>query len=138
MDLSEFDYDRRLAEEGVWVPLDATTSLRLARLGNPRFRAALAREQEPYRLALRAGTLDEAAQERIMVRALAEGVLLDWRGMSQGGTELAYSTSEAERVLASFPDFRELVVKLAGMRRWYREAEIEDAKKNSVGASRGS
>jgi hypothetical protein len=130
MDLDEYRTDEGLCLDGAWIDLDGATRLRVARADNARFAAALEREQAPHRLAIRAGCLDQATQDAILCRAMAEGILTGWQGLAEDGRDLEYSRAEAARVLGAYPDFRELVLRLARMRRWYREAEIEDAKKN--------
>ena len=67
MDLSKFKADRTAEDEGVWVALDGDDNgaqIKLARIGNRRYREAMQRRMKPYRRALRAGTLDETTAER--------------------------------------------------------------------------
>lgn len=138
MDIAKFRSDSRAEDEGLWVPLDGDggpdgARLKLARIGNRRYREAMQRRMKPYRRALRAGTLDEATAEAVTAEVLAETVLLDWRNLDLDGQRLAYSVETARRLLAdpAFRDFRDLVVELAGDMEVYRAREIEDAEKNS-------
>ncbi|WP_420562609.1 hypothetical protein [Thalassobaculum sp.] len=142
MDLSRFKTDTAREDEGVWTTIDASSDaqIRLARIGNRRYREAMARRLKPYRRALRAGTLDESVTERITAEVLAETVLLDWRGLTDGAAPLAYSRETARDLLLNpaYRDFRDLVVELAGELDLYRERDLEEAEKNSATSCDGS
>lgn len=142
MDLSRFKTDTALEDEGVWTTIDAATDaeIRIARIGNRRYRETMARRLKPYRRALRAGTLDESVTERITAEVLAETVLLDWRGLTVGDEPLPYSRDKARDLLLdpAFRDFRDLVVELAGELDLYRERDLEDAEKNFATSCAGS
>jgi hypothetical protein len=135
MDLNRFKTDTALEDEGVWTTVDAASGaeLRIARIGNRRYRETMARRLKPYRRALRAGTLDDVVTERITAEVLAETVLLDWRALERGGKPLPYSRETARELLLdpAYRDFRDLVVELAGELDLYRERDLEDAEKNS-------
>lgn len=142
MDLSRFKTDTALEDEGVWTTIDASSDaqIRIARIGNRRYREAMARRLKPYRRALRAGTLDDSVTERITAEVLAETVLLDWRGVTADGAPLPYSRDAARDLLLdpAYRDFRDLVVELAGELDLYRERDLEAAEKNSVTSCAGS
>lgn len=141
MDLSRFKTDTALEDEGVWTTIDASSDaqIRVARIGNRRYRETMARRLKPYRRALRAGTLDDSVTERITAEVLAETVLLDWRGVSADGVPLPYSREAARDLLLdpAYRDFRDLVVELAGELDLYRERDLEAAEKNSATSCAG-
>ena len=126
----------------MWITVDAASGCRLkiARIGNRRYREAMARRLKPYRRALRAGTLEDPVTERITAKVLAETVLLDWRGLERGGSAVAYSREAAAAILSdpAYKDFRDLVVELASDQEAYRERDLEDAEKNFGTSSAGS
>ncbi|EDP66831.1 hypothetical protein BAL199_17258 [alpha proteobacterium BAL199] len=142
MDLNRFKADTALEDEGVWSTVDAASGcrLRIARIGNRRYRETMARRLKPYRRALRAGTLDDQVTERITAEVLAETVLLDWERLERDGVAVAYSREAAAAILAdpAYKDFRDLVVELASDQESYRERDLEDAEKNSVTSSAGN
>jgi hypothetical protein len=142
MDLNRFKADTALEDEGVWNTVDAASGCRLkiARIGNRRYRETMARRLKPYRRALRSGTLDDQVTERITAEVLAETVLLDWQGLERAGEAVAYSPEAAAAILAdpAYKDFRDLVVELASDQEAYRERELEDAEKNFATSSAGS
>lgn len=142
MDLSRFKADRSAEDDGVWVALDGSdaASVKLARIGNRRYREAMQRRMKPYRRALRAGTLDEATAERITAEVLAETVLLDWRDLTLDGKALTYSSENARDVLndPALRDFRDLIVEMASDIELYRQQDREEAEKNSPPSSAGT
>lgn len=142
MDLNRFKADTVLEDEGVWTTVDAASGCRLkiARIGNRRYRETMARRLKPYRRALRAGTLDDQVTERITAEVLAETVLLDWQGLQRDGTPVAYGREAAAAILSdpAYKDFRDLVVELASDQEAYRERDIEDAEKNFARSCAGS
>lgn len=147
MDLSKFKADRTAEDEGVWVALDGDDSgarVKLARIGNRRYREAMQRRMKPFRRALRAGTLEEATAERVTAEVLAETVLLDWQDLALDGAALAYSPDRARELLLdpALRDFRDLIVEMATDIELYRQQDQEEAEKNlpplSVGKSPGA
>ncbi|NQW12223.1 MAG: hypothetical protein HQ481_20345 [Alphaproteobacteria bacterium] len=142
MDLNRFKADTTLEDEGVWTPIDADggAELKVARIGNRRYRETMARRLKPYRRALRAGTLDDSVTERITAEVLAETVLLDWRRLERDGEELVYSPAVAVELMkdAAYKDFRDLVVEMASDLENYRQRDLEEAEKNSSTSSAGS
>lgn len=142
MDLSKFKADRTAEDEGVWVALDGDDNgaqIKLARIGNRRYREAMQRRMKPYRRALRAGTLDEATAERVTAEVLAETVLLDWQDLALDGVALAYSPDRARTLLLdpALRDFRDLIVEMATDIELYRQQDQEEAEKNSPPSSAG-
>ena len=142
MDLSKFKADRTAEDEGVWVALDGDDSgarVKLARIGNRRYREAMQRRMKPFRRALRAGTLEEATAERVTAEVLAETVLLDWRDLALDGAALAYSPDRARELLLdpALRDFRDLIVEMATDIELYRQQDQEEAEKNLPPSSAG-
>ena len=142
MDLSKFKADRTAEDDGVWVPLDGADEgarVKLARIGNRRYREAMQRRMKPYRRALRAGTLEEATAERVTAEVLAETVLLDWQDLTLDGAALAYSPDRARELLLdpALRDFRDLIVEMATDIELYRQQDEEAAEKNSPPSSAG-
>src|SRR5690554_1250966 len=121
MDVKKLKTDTDAEVSGVWVPIDDETELLIARLGNPRYRDAMARKGRPYRTAARNNTLPEDILTKILIEAIAETVLLGWKNFKEDGVELEYSPATAKRLLEDYPDFRDLVVGLAGDAELYRQ-----------------
>lgn len=140
MDLNLFKTDESKSNEGVWCPVDPTTQIKIARYGNRLFQRALQREMKPYKQMIDKGALDDDTADLLLVTAMAEGILVDWRGMTHGGEPLPYTRAAAIELLLDkkFRDFRELVVNLAQDMQLFREEEIEEDAGNSQSSSDGS
>lgn len=139
MDLRKsFATDRQAEQEGTWVPIGEGCSLRVARVGNPAAEKLGRRLLAPHKAALRAGRFDEKEMRAINIRVIAETILLDWKGLYLDGDEVRHSTEEAIRVLTDFPDFRELVEKIADDADNFRTQALADSEGNSGSGSGGS
>jgi hypothetical protein len=140
MDFATFRTDTALEDEGAWVALDDQTRVKVARIGNRKYREAFQRRIRPYAKALKAGALSDKIAEQIMTDTLAETVLLGWQGFTRDGAELAYSAEAARAMLAdpAYKDFRDLVVEIAGEMATFKRRADEDAEKNSATSSAGS
>ena len=139
MDLEkQFATDKTLELEGVWQEIGEDAGIRLARIGNPRYTRVLRAKIRGKERQLQLRTLPDDVTDRLYCEALAEAVLLDWRGFTRDGEALPYSREAAVDVLLRLKDFRDLVVSLAeGMELFQREAD-EDAEKNSPSSSASS
>lgn len=130
MDLSTFDVNDKLSIEGTWVPISKDASLKVARINNEKYREFVKQKTKPYRSAIRAGSVDEDLMTEIVVQAMARHVLLDWKGLTEKGTDITYSVETAERLLRDKEPFRDLVASLANDQQLFQEAEQEDGEKN--------
>jgi hypothetical protein len=75
--------------------------------------------------------LTDEQERRIFIESLAEAVLLDWRGIREGDTEVVYSKEEAMRLLGldEARDFRDFVVAVSADLNTFRAERIEEAGK---------
>lgn len=125
MDLNAYRTDRAAEEEGVWVSLDGQTSVRVARSNSKRFAEALKKYRKPHLQAIRSGTLSEDQADAIIVAAVAEAVLLDWKGLKEDGKDVPATLENRIRVLTEYRDFRNVVAELAADMANFRTSEIE-------------
>lgn len=129
MDISKRYVTSEAAEiEGIWRNLEEAGEVRVARLGNTRY------QQAYQRLERNKGTVDgtvltEAEQTELVVEAMAEAVLVDWRGIEWEGEPMPYSLENAKVVLR-VKDFRRVVLELSRDWEQYRKARLETAAKN--------
>lgn len=130
MDIKNLKTNLDLESEGVWQPAGEGCELKIARFGNPLSSRLFSRYTRPYRRQIDNGTMDPDKQMEILCRVLAESILLDWRGLKEGGKVLKYSTEEAKRVLIEYRELRELVEDYAKDAEAYRDSELEDSEKN--------
>lgn len=130
MKRSEYFLDDAKVIDGVWVNYIADFDLKLARIGNKKYKAYLRELQQPYIEQIRNGTLDEEKEIEIMRKAIARCIILDWRGYNEDdGTLIAYSESEALKMLED-REFMLRVVALSADRVRYQKQLDEGAEKN--------
>lgn len=122
----KFDADLSSVESGTWSPWD-DAEFKIAHISNLKFQRALARLQQPHRRKLQEGTLDPKINQDIVCRAMAEGVLLDWRGVSRvDGSQVEYTVDNAVTLLKRDPAFRDWVTEVATNAANFRHEEVRD------------
>jgi hypothetical protein len=123
MDLKKtFATDKQKETGGVWVSLGEGAEVLVARATNPKYRAALAKFQKQF-----CGMKPDPQSsefEKAVTYAMAEAVLLDWKGIAVGGENLEYSFDNAVSVLMDYPDFREAISRISLDVDYYRPDEI--------------
>lgn len=128
----QFAVDLDAEVKGVWRDVQGA-SLLIARAGNANFTKALADAYAANRDAIDAGGDDaEKLSGELMARALAETVLLGWKGLTFKGEALDYSVETAAEILADpiMHEFRDLVLGMARDAEMYRAKEEEEQQKN--------
>lgn len=134
MDLFKtFKTDKSKEQDGVWFPLDEQSKLRIARLNNPRYQAAIQKKGNRYKLSAKVKAIPEDVWEGLMNEVIAETILVDWDGITDHGEPLPYSVENATRMLSEYPDFRNtIVLAIAGEMDNFKEELDEGTEKNSV------
>lgn len=123
--------DKSKFTEGVWVPLGDKLQVRIGSMKSERYEEALQRALEPHRVALKTKSLPDELLEAAVVEALAEAVLLDWKG-----DEHPYSKQQAIAYLSDpeMVEFRDTVVALGKSYDLFRAEYEAEAEKNSLPA----
>lgn len=97
-------------EEGSWTEYQ-NIRVKVAYATNVRFLRIKQRLEQPYRRKIEAGTLDPADQRKILCKAMAEAILLDWSGVvNAAGDPVEYTHKAAEQALLLDESFREFVM----------------------------
>ena len=114
---------------GAWVDYLDGAKLLIARNTNPKYTAFLAKEYEKNRASLskgaRSGGNDIA--DAIMVNALSQFILLDWKGFEDdAGRSVPYSVETAKEYL-KVRDFRQDVERLSDTFELFRKEEVAEA-----------
>ena len=122
--------DKTAEQEGVWEPLADGIEIKVARIGNPNYQRIWEREIKPYRAQVDRGLMADEKMSEIIIKVLAEAVLLDWKSIEYGGKKLVHNRENAIRILTEVPDFRADVMFLANQQASFRAEEIEEAEKN--------
>jgi len=78
------------------------------------FQRAFSRLQAPHRKKIEKGTLDPQVSQEISCQALAETILLDWRGVGDSkGAEIPYTVEGGFNLMVKMPDLREFIQEFA-------------------------
>lgn len=101
--------DPVLENEGKWVTLGEEASVKVARIGNKANRALLKKLLAPHKIAIRNEKLSDDIWEKITIEAMAETILLDWKGFKDDGKLVPYSRENAIKYLTEYKDFREQI-----------------------------
>jgi len=126
MKISRFATDLGLEEDGVWMDIGDGASLKVARVGNPRYRKRIAQLTKPYKRQIRSDTLPEDLSDELVLKAFSETILLDWKGIEDDkGKAIKYSQEAAYKLLSGLRDFRSLVAEIAMEQEAFRAEEAE-------------
>ena len=120
--LKRFAVDRERAEDGVWVDLGDGLEVCIARFGSARYKSAMARAFTPH---VGHEDLSDEDANKITAEAMADGMLLDWRGLSIGGQEIPYSRDAAFLLLSEYDEFRERVHRESRNRDRYAPEDLD-------------
>lgn len=120
-----------LEKDGVWIPYQGA-EFRIASGRNDKYTRALRRKFDQLSPADRK---KPAKTDPLLVEALAEHVLLEWRGEVKDGNADLAPTVENRRALLSIPQFREWVAEQAldvsNFQKEAQEEELSDLKSGS-------
>lgn len=148
MDISKLKTDVRISENGVWFYKDGDQKVGflIARMGCKNFRESVARHYAPHNQAINRGALSAEKQDSLLAKVLAESILLDWTGITNGvdkdgkPKDFPYSKDACEAFLVN-PEFGDLVKELMGYAEAaenYRAEEIKEAGNESKRTSAGN
>ncbi|OJT01234.1 hypothetical protein [Marinobacter nauticus] len=102
---------------GAWVPMFGA-EFKIARAGNPDYEQAL--EESGYR---KAETPEE--KQKALLKAVAKGILKDWRDVLAEGQPIECTTENAVAVLEENPDLLNRIIAEANDLTHYRREDIK-------------
>ncbi len=137
-ELLETDTDAE--EDGIWVEISDGVRVKIASTDSKRYREKVVQLLKPYRKILQAGgRIPEAKQEQIAIESIVDGLLLDWKGITdRGGKTMKFNRENALKVITELKKFRELISEIAGEAETFNKHALEDAAKNSPAPSAGT
>lgn len=136
-DLEEFAADEVKELEGVWVYFDIeeTQGLLIAEAWNENFMKAFRKLPRGFQNRARMGTLDTKTDKRVWHKLLAETILLDWKGISEGGKTIKYDPKVAAEKMTEYKKFLKFVWDTASEEALYMKERIEEDEKNLLASS---
>lgn len=134
MDIGKkFATDDSYETQGRWVILGEGAELKIARTNTTRYKEVFRKTVEPYRQAIEMKTMDDKTGDELLCKVYAECILVDWKGLQEGGKAVPYSKELAYEYLTKFPDFRAFVKNSADQADLFRKGLMETQMGNSTG-----
>lgn len=125
-----FGTDKQKEVEGVWSEVGDGVELKIARIGNPEYQKEFQKISKPHRRAIRSGTLSNDVAEKLLIKAMAKNILVDWRNLKEDGEDVPYSYENAVRLLTDYRDLRDIVSDIANEIESFRAEDDEEAEIN--------
>jgi hypothetical protein len=133
--------DTKAEAEGVWTDYADGIRFKIARLGNPDYRAHLRKIGRANQIHVQQDLMDPEVMESFSKEAIAKHVLLDWENVEDDdGSKIPYSPDVGEKILKdpAYVRIFEFVVAFAARAENYRTAAIGEALGNSSSTSAGT
>lgn len=128
MDISRIKPDDSRAEGGVSFNLDLTTTVTVASIDSRRFLQIREDLFRPHRRQETKGTLDPLLERDLMAQAVADGLLLGWDGLTDGGKPFQYSSEAARQLCKASTEFTMRVLGFAQDTAAFKAAKVEAIK----------
>jgi hypothetical protein len=139
MDIKKtFGTNRKAEADGVWVDLGDGARIKVARETSVRYRERLRDVLRPHRGAMNVGAINDEQSHKLLAKAAAGTMLLDWEGITSDGKPVPFTVEAAEQLMVDLPDFYNAVANFAKEAALYREVYEADEQKNSQPGSSGS
>jgi|TARA_R100000501_G_C2618568_1_gene112040 hypothetical protein len=127
--------------EGIWVTYMYDIELKIARLGNSKYKEYAAKLLAPFVRESRGKVLPDERLEKVTKPAVANCILVDWRNIqNDDGTEFEYSPEKALEILSDdkYVDLYEFVMLTSGNSEIFRAELQEDSAGNLEKSSSGN
>jgi len=125
MELKSYVSDETMKKEGVWVPFDGAR-FKIRSTDSPAYRRAVeaaAKKRNPAKV-----RKDIETQTELGIEAIANGVLIDWEGLTDGGTPVECTPANKIAVLTQAVILRDfLATEASDLANFQAEAIVEDA-----------
>lgn len=129
-DFEDLKTDPVKEQDGVWFDFGRSARVKIARMGNPKYRAYLRRLAKANKAALEADDEHSAElSEKLMEQAMAATIVLDWQGFTSAGEPFPYSRENAQKAL-KVRDFKERVLNHANEMEAYKVRQEADDLEN--------
>lgn len=119
---SSFATDETLENEGKWFPMSKTAKVKVARVGNDRYKALLQEKLKEAQLGDMPEKEANEVAEGILIEVMARTILVGWSGLTYQGKEAPYSHEMALTFL-NVKDFRKKIGELSNNLESYRVKE---------------
>jgi hypothetical protein len=126
-----FAIDEDKAENGTWFPLTKEISVKLRRFKSVVSQKARTEFMKPYiGLTRRGQELPDATSLEILIKQMAKGVIVDWKGVKAGDNELPCTYDNKVELLTALPELRDTIFSLAIEIETFKPEQDEEGLKN--------
>lgn len=124
-----YHVDKGAQEDGTWADLGDDIKVKVRRLNSAHAKATRRALEEPHLAALRAGNADDLFED-ILIKQMAQSLVLDWRGVTDStGAPMSATPENVEAILREYPEFREEVgAKIMDRQTFKKQVRDEDLK----------
>ena len=129
--IGKIQVDPKAELEGVWIPFALDIEIKVARLGNKHYDAAIRRMSKPFTQGFRAEKIPDGVLEEITKKALAAHVIKGWRNLEDDkGKPIKFSAKKALELFQDDAnrDFYKFVVAAANDAETFRRENMEEAR----------
>jgi hypothetical protein len=125
----------QIEEDGQWVDFGEGIKVRVRRLNSKFSRDVRRKLEKPYTAMYRGREMPESLQEELMVKQLAQAIVVDWEGVEdESGKTMPFSMDNAVKIFTVYRDFRDDVVTASMERATFQTEEQKAAEGNSKSA----
>lgn len=134
---SMFAADNNASENGKWFDFGPDIQLKIRRFKSKKSRKTREELEAPYKRATKFGsTLPDSVVEDITNKHVAQGIVVDWKGVTDlEGTAVAFSPAAVLKLVTDLPEFRDAIIEISLSLDSYREEIREDIAGNSPKSS---
>lgn len=127
-----FKTNKTLETEGVILDYGAF-QITVARAGgsNKKFQKVLSDLAKPHMLSMKNQTMDQDLQDRLMVEAYAEAIILNWKGVcDESGKKIPFTKANTIKLFTDLPDLFQNVVEQASKFSMFHDEGVGQTEKN--------
>lgn len=119
------DEQNESVDQGKWFDFQESKFL-IASSSSLKFVRALTRLNKPHRRQLERGMMDPAEQQKVLIQAMAQAILLDWQNVKdKSGADVPFSPEAASKALKS-PMLREFVMEISADLSNFKEEDTDE------------
>lgn len=131
MKIASFKTNTKLEIAGVWKVIAPDTELLVARDNNPNFVKELRLAMAPYSTKIQRSNMTNELAEDILSKIMSTTILLGWKNIQDDdGNQIEYSPEAAYDLFKKYPEFKSLVMTIAGDLDNYRESGLDEVKED--------
>lgn len=131
MDFNTYLTDSAAEQDGKWFDFGPDAKIKLRAPSSNKSREVRKSLEKPFVALTRAGqTIPDDKLEEILIKQMAQALIVDWSGFTDNGVALDFSATAAEALLVKYPRLRNIIAKIISDDEAFSVAQKEDAVKN--------